>query len=420
MIKHHWGWWVLPDDFNFDQKSLRGLQPGSKTLTISDPKTPGLVVRVTPMGVKTYYFVYRMGGRGTPKKWLKVGTVQDLPLVRAQEMARTYRTDVDHGVDPAEQMKAKTTLGKTINDLADQFERDYLPALAPKTRDDYKRTLRLHIRPLLGKVTIAGLDRIQVQAWHGKVQGPRNANLALAILSCMMTQSMLWGLRTEGLNPCAHVSKHPEIPRSRDVNDRELAAIGKALCDLEDRHPVWSLAAIRMTVLCWGRISEVLSLRRDMDCFLDEGYAVIREHKTSRKHGSKRLELPPQAVGILRGLPEQKGNPYYFPSPTVSDGPLTRHGVYKTWRAVCELAEVKNLHLHDFRSLAASEGEAQGVPAKTMARVLGHADPRTTMKHYTKARHSVVTEVVSKVAGRISAAMDGAVADSKTNRTKPK
>lgn len=397
----------MPDDFNFDQKSLRGLRSGDKTMTISDPKTPGLVVRVTPNGAKTYYFTYRMGGRGTPKKWLKVGTVKDLPLVRAQEAARAYRTDVDNGVDPGEQMKAKTTLGMTINDLADRFERNYIPTLAPKTQDDYKRILRLHIRPLIGKVTIAGLDRLQVQAWHGKVQGPRNANLALAILSCMMTQAMLWGLRAEGLNPCSHVSRHPEVPRSRDVNDRELAAIGKALEALEGKHPVWSLAAIWMSALCWGRISEVLSLRRDTDCFLDEGYAVVRVHKTSRRHGSKRLELPPQAVKILRGLPEQKGNPYYFPSPTSKDGPLTRHGVYKTWRAVCELAEVQNLHLHDFRSLAASEGEAQGVPTKTMSHVLGHADPRTTLKHYTKARRTIVAEVASKVAGRILAALDG-------------
>lgn len=397
---------MLPDEFNFDQKSLRALPPGSKTMTISDPKTPGLVVRVTPNGSKTYYFTYRMGGRGAPKKWLKVGGVKDLPLVRAQEVARAHRTDVDHGVDPGEQMKARTALGKTINDLSDRFERDYITALAPKTQDDYKRILRLHVRPLIGKVPIADLDRLQVQAWHGKVQGHRNANLALAILSCMMTQAMLWGLRAEGLNPCSHVARYPEIPRSRDVTDSELAAIGKALRALKGTHPVWSLAAIRMTALCWGRISEVLSLRRDVDCFLDEGFALIREHKTSRKHGSKRLELPPRAVNILRGLPEQKGNPYYFPSPTSKDGPLTRHGVYKTWKAVCELAEVQNLHLHDFRSLAASEGEAQGVPPKTMADVLGHTDPRTTLKHYTKARRTIVVEVASKLADRISAAMD--------------
>lgn len=396
------------EDFKFDQKSLRALARPRKTLTISDPKTPGLVVRITATGAKTYYYTYRMGGRATPKKWLKVGTVEDLPLVRAQELARGYRTQVDACVDPGEVLKAKAAIGKTINDLATQFEMDYIPRLASKTQDDYKRTIRLHILPHLGKVAISELDRSQVQSWHAKVPGARTANLALAILSCMMTQAMLWGLRVEGLNPCAHVSRNPEVPRNRDIRDKELQALGKALKALEGKHPVWSLAAIRTSALCWGRISEVLGLRRDGDCFLDEGYAIIRDHKTSRKHGSKRMELPPQAVEILRDLPEQKGNPYYFPSPTSKQGPLTRHGVYKTWRAVCDLAGIQDLHLHDFRSLAASAGEAQDVSPKTMAHLLGHADPRTTMKHYAKVRTRKATEVASKLAEGIAAALDGA------------
>lgn len=407
-------------DFKFDQKSIKALKAASQTLTLSDPKTPGLVVRVTAGGSKTYYFIYRMGGRATPKKWLKVGTVDALPLVRAQELARAYRTQVDSGEDPGEIMKAKAVIGKTICDLASQFELNYVTDLSPKTQEDYKRIIKLHILPHLGKIAIAELDRPQIQAWHSKISGSRTANLSLAVLSCMMTQAMLWGLRTEGLNPCSHVSRHPEIPRSRDIRSSELEAIGKALKALEGSHSVWALAAIRMSALCWGRISEVLGLRRDRDCHLDEGYAVIREHKTSRNSGPKTIELAPQAIDILRALPEQKGNPFYFPSPKVKDGPLTRHGVYKTWRAVCALAEIDDLHIHDFRSLAASEGEAQGVSPKTMAYLLGHSDPRTTLKHYAKVRKGKASEVASQLASNISAALNGTQVEMESKTTTPR
>ena len=407
------------EEFKFDQKSLKALKAGTQTLTLSDPKTPGLVVRITAGGSKTYYFTYRMGGRATPKKWLKVGTINALPLVRAQELARAYRTQVDAGEDPGEVMKAKAVIGKTVRDLASQFERDYAPKLSPKTQEDYKRIIQLHILPQLGKVSIAELDRSQIQAWHSKITGSRTANLSLAVLSCMMTQAMLWGLRAEGLNPCSHVSKNPEIPRSRDIRSSELEAIGKAMKKLEGTHSIWALAAIRMSALCWGRISEVLGLRRDRDCHLDEGYAVIREHKTSRKSGPKTIELAPPAVDILRALPEQKGNPFYFPSPTLKNSPLTRHGVYKTWRAVCGLAGIDDLHIHDFRSLAASEGEAQGVSPKTMAYLLGHSDPRTTLKHYAKVRKGKASEVASQLASNISAALDGIQGDIESKTATP-
>ena len=131
------------EEFKFDQKSLKALKAGTQTLTLSDPKTPGLVVRVTAGGSKTYYFIYRMGGRATPKKWLKVGTVDALPLVRAQELARAYRTQVDSGEDPGEIMKAKAVIGKTICDLASQFELNYVTDLSPKTQEVYKLIIKL-------------------------------------------------------------------------------------------------------------------------------------------------------------------------------------------------------------------------------------------------------------------------------------
>lgn len=392
----------------FDQRGLRALEPREKTYSVSDPKTPGLTLRVTPNGSKTYFYVYRMGGRGSAKVWLKVAAFEDLPLNRAQELARAYRAQVDAGTSPAEAVKANATVGTKVEDLATRFKRDYLPRLAPKTQEGYTGSIDKHILPTLGKVPLLDLDRSRVIAWHRKIDGPRAANLALAVLSCMLTQAMLWGLRPEGINPCAHVQRNPEVPRARDIREDELIAIGKALRALEGRHTVWALAAIKVIALCWGRESEVLGLRRDKDCFLDEGYAIIRTHKTSRKQGAKHMVLVPQVVEILKGLPEQADNPHFFVG-TLKDGaPLSRHTLYKTWKAVCEEAKVTDLHIHDFRSLAASEGEAQGVSPKTMAHLLGHSDTRTTMHHYTRIRAHRASDVASQVAAPIARALEGA------------
>jgi integrase len=165
----------------------------------------------------------------------------------------------------------------------------------------------------------------------------------------------------------------------------------------------WGLAAIKVIALCAGRVSEVLSLRYDQDLFLDEGYALLREHKTAKKQGSKHLELPPEAIAIIKGLPKQKGNPWVFPG-SIEGRSYTRHGVYHIWKQVCALAKVNDLHMHDFRSFAASEGLEQGIDSRTAAKLLGHSSSRTTEKHYLKVRQRKMAEAAAQIARPIAEA----------------
>jgi integrase len=86
---------------------------------------------------------------------------------------------------------------------------------------------------------------------------------------------------------------------------------------------------------------------------------------------------------------------------------LTRDGLHKVWMAVREKAGLEDLHIHDFRSMAASESEAQGINPKTAAAILGHADVRTTLKHYTRARNT--QEAAARVAAPIAKALSGKI-----------
>ncbi len=55
---------------DFTVKELAKVQPGPKRFAVMDSKTPGLALRVTPAGGKSWYYVYRMGGRGTLLRWM--------------------------------------------------------------------------------------------------------------------------------------------------------------------------------------------------------------------------------------------------------------------------------------------------------------------------------------------------------------
>ncbi len=367
-----------------------------------DPATPGLVLRIRKSGSKTWSFVYRMGGRASKKQWLKLGDFSTLPLNRAQKRARDLRVQVENGTDPKKAIEEAANEGLTIDGLAKKFRLEYLPGKSASTQEGYGSALDKYILPGLGKLGAKSITRDQIGKWHKKIEKPIAANRALAVLSCMMTLAIEeWEIRV-GVNPCLNVQRNPENPRLRDITKAELAAIGQACKDLTGEHSLYALAAIRMVLLCWGRVSEVLGLRRDRDTFLDEGYAMIRIHKTRATSGDKRLELPPPAVKILQSLPKEKDNPYYFPGRAKGES-LTRNGLHKTWQAVCEKAGIKDLHLHDSRSLAASEAEAQGVNPKTGAALLGHKDARTTAKHYAKVRKA--RDAAAAVSAPIAEAM---------------
>jgi integrase len=231
------------------------------------------------------------------------------------------------------------------------------------------------------------------------------ANKALRVLSSICTQTEIWGMRQEGTNPCRHVKRFPETPRLRDIQTWELKAVGAALTKVggAGRCSPWTIAAIKVIALCAGRVSEVLSLRHGADLFLDEGYALLREHKTSRTMGAKRLELPPEAVGIITNLPRPDGCPWVFPALRL-DSHVPRTTLRSLWGRVCRMAGVADLHLHDFRSYAASEGLELGIDARVTAKLLGHSSSRTTERHYLNARKRKTAEAAAAIARPVARA----------------
>src|SRR6187200_2421383 len=78
---------------------IRSYQPRAKQYAIGDAACPGLCVRITPKGVKTFAFAYRDKGTGKVA-WLTFGRFPDVALVRARELANDARKAVAGGVTP--------------------------------------------------------------------------------------------------------------------------------------------------------------------------------------------------------------------------------------------------------------------------------------------------------------------------------
>src|SRR5262249_25381813 len=78
---------------------IRSYEPRPAPLTIGDAACPGLCIRITPKGVKTFAFAYRNKATGKVE-WLTLGRYPDVPLTRAREVANDARKTAANGGAP--------------------------------------------------------------------------------------------------------------------------------------------------------------------------------------------------------------------------------------------------------------------------------------------------------------------------------
>jgi hypothetical protein len=90
---------------------LRAYRPRAKGYSIGDAACPGLCVRVTPKGVKSFAYTYRDKGTGKVT-WLTIGRYPDVALARAREITNDARKTVAAGGTPLAPKSPRAAAGK--------------------------------------------------------------------------------------------------------------------------------------------------------------------------------------------------------------------------------------------------------------------------------------------------------------------
>jgi hypothetical protein len=67
---------------------IRSYQPRAAQYSIGAAACPGLCIRITPKGVKSFAYAYRNKGTGKVA-WLTLGRYPDVPLARARASRRS-------------------------------------------------------------------------------------------------------------------------------------------------------------------------------------------------------------------------------------------------------------------------------------------------------------------------------------------
>lgn len=412
------------------KRSCDAAKPGSGTYTLWDDDIPGFGLRVTAGGAKTFVLKYRDQNTGR-QHWHSIGRFgADTTPDQARTTAERLRSAIRHdGANPARERRERLS-ASTISELATSYLTER-PQLGERHKKESSWTqdasnIRSHILPLLGDMRINALTREDVRAFHKRVReghtarkvepearrarsrtvvrgGAGIANRSLAVLGAMLNWAVSRDLLS--LNPASGVRPTKTGNRRRNIEDYELAKLADAIeawqADAaklpgpvrpaaEKARRSW-VSVIRLLLLTGARKNEILRLRK---AEFDERGSRLR--LADSKTGAKVIPLPAPALPILRAAiaDASECSEWVFPS-VRGDGPL--NGLQKVWTSICAKAQVDGVTIHSLRHTFASAAVNGGGSIYLAAKVLGHADIKTT-QGYSHADNDAVLAMATTTA----------------------
>lgn len=354
---------------------------------LCDALVPGLSLRVSSTGVKTWSVLYRFKGRN---RRLTLGRYPEVSLATAREKARQARAEAALGDDPAgEKQETRDRNKDTVAALLAEYE---TVSAAKRSWSEERRTLHAEVLPVWRNRLVSEITRRDVRALveAKAATAPVMANRLLARISRLFN----FALDREWIdaNP-AHRMTRPTKEQSRDrvLTAEELRELWTALGETEGTdakgEPVNRLspvlnAALRTMLLTAQRSGEVCRMRW-VDVDLDEGWWTLPGAAT--KNGADhRVPLTASVVDIIAGqLQSAKPDAMFVFSSQVDrvrvnrSKPATTHRTSIADRAKKAASFLSRglsfeFRAHDLRRTAASGMAQGGIPREHIAHVLNH------------------------------------------------
>jgi integrase len=401
------------------KKAIDAIKSDSTDRVFWDDELRGFGLRMKPGGLKSFLIQFR--NRQGRSRRLTVGKYGRLTPDEARREARRLLSDVERGLDPAEQ-RLEERHALTVGDLCREYlakaeagliiGRKGLPKKASTLEIDRGRIAR-HIVPLLGKKPLKDLTSSDVKRFLEAVTSGKTATMvktkprglarvtggataavrAVGLLGGMLTYAREVGYIER--NPAHGIRKPADKRRSFRLGAGEYRALERAIEAAERRGEHWqATAAIRPIALTGCRRSEILHLKWNE---IDFPNACLRLGDT--KTGASVRPLPKAAQAILHRI--QRQGEHVFPG--VNQPDKSYAAVFpKAWRRTVGATYTP----HGLRHAYASAAHELGLGELTIKALLGHARLGVT-SGYIKTVDSLLLAAAERVARHINGAMTG-------------
>jgi integrase len=380
-------------------------QPDTEPYELRDAAVPGLLLKVTPTGRKVFMVAY-VANNGQRRK-PAIGRFGEITVEQARVIAQDWLADVRKGKDPSAE-KSAARRAPTVKELFERFIDDYSePRNRPSTVEANRSYGKLYIIPHLGQAKVSDVTRADISSLMKKMaKTPTNANRVLSAVRKMFNMAEVWGMRSDGSNPCRHIPKFPERGKTRLITDAELtrlyAYLNKAEADgLE--HP-FILLAVRLQFEFAARMSEILKLEWAWVDFDNR-----RVEWPDSKTGGISKPMSGEAVRLLEAAPRLESSAYVCPAIFDPNRPMPKHTYYKGWRRILERAGLSHIGTHGIRHRSATDIANSGIPLKVGMALTAHKTVTMFMR-YVHTEDDPVRAAADAVAFRRQNLIKGAVA----------
>lgn len=358
-----------------------------------DSDTPGLGLRVTGKGGKSYIFRYNIGNR---RNRLTIGSFKTWPLPSARQEARRLHQLLDQGEDPRKARKAqRDTEGANSLRFKEVFE-EYLKANKARWSERHYNDNLFHSRsdggvlwPMLQK-RLADIDQQTVNRWaqnviNEPVKGYRNQGKSSKLRHGFMRlrAAWRWAYEQEEYRPAM---ASPEIFNNSILRTTVPAATPKRDALTKEQLNAWFDAVqkienpyisayLQILLLTGARRNELTRLQwKDVDT----RWKTIWLHDKVEADG-RTIPLTPYVEFLLSRL--KKANKWVFYSKRSKSKHIEEPRIQH--KKALTAAGITDLSLHGLRRSFTSLSEWIGAPKHIIENIQGHKPQTTSEKHYT-------------------------------------
>lgn len=377
---------------------IRKLPLPATRITIPDGVVPGLYLRMSPNGSRSWILQYRVGSQ--PQRKMTLGNWPEIDCETARQMARDARGMAQQGIDPVEARKAAERAkadAVTVAQLAEAHISRYIERpgqLRASSAAERTRLLRRELVPALGTTKARDVTtrdirdmlhaiatRPDKRKGRSKVGSPIQANRVRAACHKLWQ----WGIDHEMVdsNPVTRAEQYKAVRRDRVLSDAEIATVWRAAGTLSST----SCALVRLLLLTGCRLKEIAHLRWSERTGDDKFQIDAKRMKAGVAH---LVSLSTQARAIVDGRQQYKGCDLVLTNDAKT--PLNSWSDIK--RAVDKATgPLPHWTLHDLRRTCATGMRGIGVDLATVMACLAHA-PSAVMgaAHAAYDRYSMEPE----------------------------
>jgi integrase len=338
-------------------KTLNALKPHTKRYEVHDLYCPGLSVRVTPEGRKTFTLKYRYSVK---QKRLTIGVYPRMPLAKARERAMDYLRQVDEGVDPSQRRRQP---GYKVRTIVEDFIRQHAKPRNRKWREN-ERVLDREFVAVFGDRDIREIKRADVLEIMDAAM-ERGAHYQANRILAYVRRLFNWCVERTiiDVNPINGL-KAPtkEVSRERVLSDDEIKAVLRSCSN--DVYPFRQYVPLLLATA--QRRGELAEMRwSEIDLEAKQWVIPSDRSKNGKAHV---VPLNQFAIRYLSEVPRFLDCDYVFT--TTRRSPIS--GFSKALRRLWEATGSSDWRFHDLRRTAASGMARERVAPHVVEKVLNH------------------------------------------------